>query len=131
MEKSLPPEELKHRQSKNKKKRDINPLEVETSFFKPYSIVFEEDDFIIARGLWKPTVTELLCCRWHIRGQLGFPNSYGKPMWMQLPESVQQIQIPSVTKRDKRLCVLSFGDLTGLFKADIENSELTAKRGKL
>lgn len=119
------------RQEINKKKRDIGPLQVETNFFKPHSIVFEEGDFVIVKGLWKPTGQELLCCRWHIRGELGFPVSYGKSMWMQLPESVQLIDIPEITRRDKRLCILSFGELTRLLKDPVDAGKINVKKGRV
>jgi hypothetical protein len=58
----------------------------DTSKFKVLDVLFDKNNFAIARGYWDGDNTKLrLACRWHDAG-IGYPQTFGKPQWMMLPD---------------------------------------------
>lgn len=57
-----------------------------TSKFKVESILFNDGSFAIASGYWDGKKDLSVACRWHKEG-IGYPQTYGKPQWMVLPET--------------------------------------------
>jgi hypothetical protein len=59
----------------------------DTGKFKVHDVVYNKNGFAVARGYWDGNTSQLrLACRWHEDGGLGYPQTFGKPQWMQLPE---------------------------------------------
>jgi len=58
-----------------------------TSKFKVHDIVYDKDGFAVARGYWEDGKDLRLACRWHDDG-IGYPQTFGKPQWMMLPEDI-------------------------------------------
>lgn len=66
-------------------KSPANPIELETSHFRPELIVFHQRGFVVARGVDKKSGNITMACRWHNDGT-GYPSSRGYPQWMFLPD---------------------------------------------
>lgn len=63
-----------------------------TSKFQVKEIIYNKDGFAIATGYWDGNKSALgLGCRWHEDGGLGYPQTYGKPQWMKLPDCTVSI----------------------------------------
>ena len=61
-----------------------------TSKFRVHDVVYNKGSFAIARGYWDGNNSQLrLACRWHDDDGLGYPQTFGKPQWMQLPDDIQ------------------------------------------
>lgn len=71
-----------------------SPLSIKTSRFKPTRILFEDDGFVVAEGLWREDPKSAdwfprIACRWHLKNGVGYPNARGYPQWMALPETLR------------------------------------------
>lgn len=73
-------------------KHPVSPFDVETSRFKPETIVYEDRGFIIAVGHWKDKNQQGVAIRWHVAGEIGYPNGFGKPQWMETPIRPEDIR---------------------------------------
>lgn len=74
-----------------------------TSKFKVHDIVYNRGGFALARGHWEGGNQLSLACRWHEDGGIGYPQTFGKPQWMLLPQSDLAVEIvngldPAATK---------------------------------
>ncbi len=59
-----------------------------TSKFKVHDIVYNKGGFAVARGHWESQPELGLGCRWHDEdGGIGYPQTFGKPQWMALPQA--------------------------------------------
>ncbi len=58
----------------------------DTSKFKIHDIVYNKGGFAVARGYWGGNPELRLACRWHEEGGMGYPQTFGKPQWMVLPD---------------------------------------------
>lgn len=76
-----------------------------TSKFRVFDIVYNKDGFAIARGYWEDKTTLNLACRWHEEGGIGYPQTFGKPQWMQLPPSIDVQIIKSLNPHDDKVIV--------------------------
>jgi hypothetical protein len=65
-----------------------------TSKFKVHDIPYDKNGFAVARGHWEGKPELRLACRWHDDG-LGYPQTFGKPQWMMLPDDDIAVQIIS------------------------------------
>jgi hypothetical protein len=60
-----------------------------TSKYKVVEIIYNDGRFALAKGYWDGDKTELrLACRWH-ETEIGYPQTFGKPQWMMLPEGLK------------------------------------------
>lgn len=59
-----------------------------TSKFRVFDVVYNKNSFAIARGHWEGSKDLNLACRWHSEDGIGYPQTFGKPQWMQLPDWV-------------------------------------------
>lgn len=59
-----------------------------TSKFKVERIIYQSSEFAIASGFWDGGSELRLACRWYADG-IGYPQTYGKPQWMNLPANIQ------------------------------------------
>jgi hypothetical protein len=67
-----------------------------TSKFKVLDIPYKNEKvgFAIARGYWDGDTTKIrLACRWYEDGGMGYPQTFGKPQWMMLPEDDISLQV--------------------------------------
>lgn len=75
------------------------------------SILFETHDFVVAYGRWQGGDT-CLGMRWKGKnGAVGFPNSFGNPVWFLIPDELESPIAKALlglksTKRDDLLKVL-------------------------
>lgn len=74
-----------------------------TSKFRVHDVIYNKGGFAIARGYWEDSPTLNLACRWHEEGEIGYPQTFGKPQWMQFPSEDVNVEItntldPSATK---------------------------------
>ena len=61
-----------------------------TTKFKVHDIVYKKEGFAIARGIWDGHQERLrLACRWYEDGEIGYPQTFGKPQWMMLPDDFE------------------------------------------
>jgi len=58
-----------------------------TSKFKVTDIVYDNGSFTFATGHWDGGAHLVLACRWSSPG-IGYPQTFGKPQWMLMPEAV-------------------------------------------
>lgn len=72
-------------------KYPVSPLDVVTGRFKPETIVYEDRGFIVAYGQWKDKGLPGIGIRWHVPGEIGYPNGFGKPQWMETPIRLDDI----------------------------------------
>ena len=63
-----------------------------TSKFKVHDIVYNKGGFAIARGHWEGGADLSLACRWHEEGGIGYPQTFGKPQWMLLPQQDMTVE---------------------------------------
>ena len=64
-----------------------------TSKFTVRDIVYNKRGFAVARGHWENSQDLTLACRWH-DGGIGYPQTFGKPQWMLLPDDID-VQVVS------------------------------------
>lgn len=60
-----------------------------TSRFKVEQIVYNKGGFAIALGKWDGAEEIRAACRWHEADGIGYPQTFGKPQWMALPDDVR------------------------------------------
>jgi hypothetical protein len=58
-----------------------------TSKFKVRDIVYDNGSFTFATGHWDGSSQLALACRWSSPG-IGYPQTFGKPQWMLIPDAV-------------------------------------------
>ncbi|MFN2622163.1 MAG: hypothetical protein ABR611_04895 [Chthoniobacterales bacterium] len=76
-----------------------------TSKFAVKDIVYDKGGFAVARGYWEKKPSLSLACRWHDDG-IGYPQTYGKPQWMLLPESDIKVEaIATLDPADDKLVI--------------------------
>lgn len=75
------------------KSNDIAPVDLKTSQFEPFSILYNRDCFVVARGAWKDDDRPGFACRWHVPGEIGYPNGFGRPQWMKLPNESHEVTV--------------------------------------
>lgn len=80
-----------------------------TGKFKVKSIIFDNGEFAIARGHWDGGLRLSTACRWHEKDGIGYPQTFGKPQWMLLPDPGVQIDAEQGT--DSPLVKLAFGKI--------------------
>ncbi|MCO8164806.1 hypothetical protein NJC38_21955 [Pseudomonas sp. 21LCFQ010] len=78
-----------------------------TSKFKVEKIIFNDGDFAIALGYWEGKPELATACRWHEAGGIGYPQTFGKPQWMVLPES--RVDIHDATNPAGAKVSITFG----------------------
>jgi hypothetical protein len=78
-----------------------------TNKFKVHDIVYNRDRFAIARGYWDGRPALSLACRWHDEDGIGYPQTFGKPQWMLLPEDVG-VEITSTLEPSESSVVVTF-----------------------
>ena len=82
-----------------------HPSEVNTAKFQVENVIYANDGFSIAYGVWEGN-SKHLAVRWDgEEGKTGFPQTYGKPQWLLVPD---KLSIPFVkalldTEADKKL----------------------------
>lgn len=61
----------------------------DTSKFKFLDYVYNigNTGFVVARGYWNGDTKLSLACRWE-EGDIGYPQTFGHPQWMVLPENL-------------------------------------------
>lgn len=77
-----------------------------TSKFCVHDVVYNKDSFAIARGYWENNTELNLACRWHDDG-IGYPQTFGKPQWMQLPPNIE-VEIIHTLNPDETKVVVKF-----------------------
>jgi hypothetical protein len=72
-----------------------------TSKFKVQDIPYNKNGFAIARGFWEGNNNKLrLACRWHEDGEIGYPQTFGKPQWMMLPDESDGLSVEIISTLD-------------------------------
>jgi len=67
-----------------------------TSAFTDITLLYDDGNFAIAKGLWvnpDKTREECMGVRWHNEtseggDSIGYPQTYGKPQWLVLPTNI-------------------------------------------
>lgn len=78
-----------------------------TGKFAVHDIVYKKDGFAIARGHWEKSPHLNLACRWYEEGGMGYPQTFGKPQWMQLPPSLD-VEIIQTLDPDATRVIVTF-----------------------
>jgi hypothetical protein len=60
-----------------------------TSKFQVERIIYQTHNFAIAIGKWEQEPRGRAACRWYDANGLGYPQTYGKPQWFQLPPTIE------------------------------------------
>ncbi len=74
-----------------KQKELSDPINLNTSKFKPVKIIYNYNGFVIAQGVWE-NKEMVMACRWHTKKGIGYPNGFGHPQWMLMPGVFAGIQ---------------------------------------
>ncbi len=78
-----------------------------TSKFKVNDIVYNKNGFAVARGYWEGSDKLCLACRWHEDGEIGYPQTFGKPQWMLLPQEGLSVEIISTLDPSRAKVVIT------------------------
>lgn len=78
-----------------------------TGRFKVQAIIFNNGEFAIAQGYWDGQERLSTACRWHEPDGIGYPQTFGKPQWMLLPDP--SVEIEASGKSQAPLVKLGFG----------------------
>jgi len=90
----------------------MKPENVKSSKFKVISILFDNDNFSIAYGIWEDDV-KTIAMRWNGEDdEVGFPQSFGNPVWFILEKQLQLPLLKSIigepnTNKEKLLQTIS------------------------
>jgi len=70
----------------------MNPIDVQTNKFKPVKILSDHDGFAIAIGETEDGDVAM-GMRWNgdEESPIGFPQTYGNPTWLILPDHVSEV----------------------------------------
>ena len=70
----------------------MKPEDVKPANFKYDRIIYNDDEFSIAIGIWKDDNSRRFAMRWNIGNtNAGYPNYAGNPMWFQLPKNINGV----------------------------------------
>jgi hypothetical protein len=85
----------------------MNPEDANPKNFKVEKIIYNEDGFSVAIGVWQEDETRRFAMRWNGSNieDKGYPSVFVNPMWFQLPQ-----------------------DVTSIVKTLLENSDLKIKK---
>ena len=71
-----------------------------TSKFKVKEVIYDrktdhdnKNGFALALGLWDGNEGLRLACRWYEDGGMGYPQTFGKPQWMLLPDTGISVEV--------------------------------------
>ena len=78
-----------------------------TSKFKVQSVILDNGKFAIASGFWDGKSDLRVACRWHEEDGIGYPQTFGKPQWMLLPDV--GVDILNALDPSKSKVTLTFG----------------------
>ena len=65
-------------------------MKEETSKFKSLTLLYDDGEFAIAKGIWD-NQREAIGARWYEEGGLGYPQTYGKPQWFIFPDFMGKV----------------------------------------
>lgn len=78
-----------------RKPEDVNPKN-----FKVVKIIYDDQSFSIAVGIWQDDSTERWAMRWNGSpndpDDVGYPSVFKNPMWFQLPENFKNILLQAL-----------------------------------
>jgi hypothetical protein len=70
----------------------MNPQNANPKNFLVEKIIYNQDGFSIAIGVWQDDQTRRFAMRWNGDGDnIGYPSYAGNPMWFQLPDDIRGI----------------------------------------
>jgi hypothetical protein len=75
-----------------------------TSKFKVHEVIYDKGGFAVATGYWDGGKDLRLACRWHDPqdpNALGYPQTFGKPQWMMLPEKDIEVKCGNLLHPNK------------------------------
>lgn len=79
-----------------------------TSKFEVIEIIHKSENFAIAKGYWDHDKSKLrVACRWYEPDGMGYPQTFGKPQWMMLPEEIK-VNILDALRGEKASIQLTF-----------------------
>lgn len=84
-----------------------------TGRFKVKSVFFNDGHFAIASGNWDGQEKLSTACRWHAEDGIGYPQTFGKPQWMLLPDP--SVEIEESSQPNAPIVKLGFGKKTKPF----------------
>jgi hypothetical protein len=69
----------------------------------PYKNVFYSDGQIaLMKGRYKNSAHESIGMRWMVgESDMGYPSTYGKPMWMVVPEKIARYILEGISRDQK------------------------------
>lgn len=97
----------------SKNKISKNPLDLETSKFKPLEILHNYGGLVIAQGIWEKRHMAV-AARWHSEDDIGYPNGFGHPQWFLLQGTVKSLGKDTtkiIAGQYKKLLTLEFESL--------------------
>jgi hypothetical protein len=79
-----------------------------TNKFKVKEIIHNQDGFALATGFWNGESHLRVACRWHEEGEIGYPQTFGKPQWMMLPDATK-VDVSNLLNPEQSKVALTFG----------------------
>ncbi len=76
--------------------------------FRVLDVVYNKSGFAIARGYWDGSQNLNLACRWHSEDGIGYPQTFGKPQWMQLPSDNVEVEVIQTLDPNSNKVVVTF-----------------------
>ncbi|MCR8560922.1 hypothetical protein KXD93_24910 [Mucilaginibacter sp. BJC16-A38] len=73
----------------------MKPEDVTPAKFHVHTIIYNNDGFSVAYGVWEDDKSKRLAMRWNGNNEeIGYPSQGGNPLWFQLPnESIWTSEI--------------------------------------
>lgn len=77
----------------------MKPENANPKNFKVEKIVYNQDGFSIAVGIWRDDETKRFAMRWNGENDddKGYPSVFDNPMWFQLPDDINGIVTTLIT----------------------------------
>jgi len=83
-----------------RKPEDVNP-----GNFKVNKIIYQDQHFAIAEGIWVDDQTQRWGMRWNGNpngpNDVGYPSVFRNPMWFQLPEDFKTVLLKALLNSEK------------------------------
>jgi hypothetical protein len=90
-----------------------HPSEVNTAKFQVEKILYSTDGFSIAYGCWEDK-NRYLAVRWDgEENKIGFPQTYGKPQWLIIPDKLTTPFLKALLDTDEKTRKQPLIDLLG------------------
>jgi len=79
----------------------MKPENANPKNFKVEKVIYNQDNFAIAIGVWQDDQTRRFAMRWNGGDDdAGYPSVFANPMWFQLPQDIKGV-LESIVSNSK------------------------------